>query len=176
MYSGRANAIAKELVLPRIYPDEGPIQAEWRHGGSRFDFLVGRRLVEVKAVSLVEVAANAGGVVRLVNDRVPVDLSETEAGDGIAVIVWSDGPGFFALVESLGQGGAQGATRDRPGVASRHEIVGYPDGPAAFAETVSQVCRVPVEVVSEGFLLHFRRDPLGRQDFLDELFRARNRL
>lgn len=67
LYSGRANAIAGKLLIPLLYPGHSSIQAEWRHGRSRFDFRLEMpagegsgpgtpTVVEVKAVTLVEFA------------------------------------------------------------------------------------------------------------------------
>ena len=58
LFSAGANRIARELILPRIFPDAREIIPEFVHGKSRFDFLVkspgGNTLVEVKSCSLVE--------------------------------------------------------------------------------------------------------------------------
>ncbi len=57
LYSARANQIARELVLPTIFPGARDVRAEPRHEGGRFDFAVetpsGRHLVEVKACTLI---------------------------------------------------------------------------------------------------------------------------
>ena len=58
LISVRANRVAEQLILPRLFPDAQRIQAEYSTGdGSRFDFLVekkngGRALVEVKSCTL----------------------------------------------------------------------------------------------------------------------------
>ena len=58
LVSARANLAARELVLPRLFPDARDIRAEVKEGGSRFDFLVinkrERIWVEVKNCSLIE--------------------------------------------------------------------------------------------------------------------------
>jgi sugar fermentation stimulation protein A len=57
LYSARANAIARELILPRLFPNMTGVDPEPRHAGGRFDFAVEtpRRaeLVEVKACTLI---------------------------------------------------------------------------------------------------------------------------
>jgi sugar fermentation stimulation protein A len=58
LISSRANNLAEELVLPRLYPDALRVRREVSRGASRFDFLVelpGEDVyVEVKACTLVE--------------------------------------------------------------------------------------------------------------------------
>jgi len=56
LYSSKANSIAKELILPELYP-ESTIISEWSIDHSRFDFRIESdppTLVEVKSCSLVE--------------------------------------------------------------------------------------------------------------------------
>jgi sugar fermentation stimulation protein A len=62
LFPARANRAAEKLILPRIIPGIHDIQAEFRLGNSRFDFLCAcrdgkRHIVEVKACSLVEYGA-----------------------------------------------------------------------------------------------------------------------
>jgi sugar fermentation stimulation protein A len=58
LYSARANAVAGELIIPRLFPDARDIRAEYSHGRSRFDwhFFSGRKeiFLEVKACTLIE--------------------------------------------------------------------------------------------------------------------------
>lgn len=59
LYSARANAVARDLLIPRLIPDLREIRGEYVIGRSRFDFYGvdghgTRHLVEVKACSLVE--------------------------------------------------------------------------------------------------------------------------
>jgi sugar fermentation stimulation protein A len=59
LYSARANGVARDLVLPRLFPEASGVRPEFRIGGSRFDFTFvdpegGRHLAEVKSCSLVE--------------------------------------------------------------------------------------------------------------------------
>jgi sugar fermentation stimulation protein A len=58
LYSAGANRIARELLLPRLFPRAESIRPEYSVGSSRFDFLIsqdGRKtLVEVKSCTLVE--------------------------------------------------------------------------------------------------------------------------
>lgn len=59
LYSARANAVTRDLVFPRLFPEASGIRPEFRIGGSRFDFYFedpagGRHLAEVKSCSLVE--------------------------------------------------------------------------------------------------------------------------
>ncbi len=58
LYSSRANQIAGDLVIPRLFPQARDIRGEYSHGGSRFDwhfFWKGREIfLEVKACTLIE--------------------------------------------------------------------------------------------------------------------------
>lgn len=59
LYSARANGIARDLVIPRLFPESRRLRPEYQIGGSRFDFRFedpagDRHLVEVKSCSLVE--------------------------------------------------------------------------------------------------------------------------
>ncbi len=57
LYSARANRIARDLVIPTLFPDARRVRPEPRHDGGRFDFAVdtgsGEHLVEVKACTLI---------------------------------------------------------------------------------------------------------------------------
>jgi sugar fermentation stimulation protein A len=58
LHSVKANRIAEELIIPRLFPGSMEITSEYTVGHSRFDFLVRtgkeRHLIEVKACTLVE--------------------------------------------------------------------------------------------------------------------------
>jgi len=58
LYSTKANQIARELIIPGLFPDFIEIIPEYSIGSSRFDFFVRTRdkkfLIEVKACTLVE--------------------------------------------------------------------------------------------------------------------------
>lgn len=59
LVSASMNRVARDLVLPRLYPQATELRGEYAVGTSRFDFLVTdrhdqRTLVEVKSCSLVE--------------------------------------------------------------------------------------------------------------------------
>ena len=60
LYAAKANRIARELFLPRLFPEADTILAEQKQGNSRFDFLIQhggeKTFLEVKACSLVEEA------------------------------------------------------------------------------------------------------------------------
>lgn len=58
LYSARANAVAGELIIPRLFPDAENIKAEYKWKNSRFDwhfFVKDREIfLEVKACTLIE--------------------------------------------------------------------------------------------------------------------------
>lgn len=58
LYSARANAVAGELIIPRLFPGARDIKAEYKWGNSRFDwhFYEGDKeiFLEVKACTLIE--------------------------------------------------------------------------------------------------------------------------
>jgi len=58
MFSARANAVAGELVIPRLFPGASEIKSEYTWGRSRFDwhfFWKGKEIfLEVKACTLIE--------------------------------------------------------------------------------------------------------------------------
>ena len=58
LISNRANNIAKELIIPQLFPNALEIKSEVSYGNSRFDFLVTfsdhRLYIEVKSCTLIE--------------------------------------------------------------------------------------------------------------------------
>ncbi|WP_037572780.1 DNA/RNA nuclease SfsA [Spirochaeta cellobiosiphila] len=58
LYSGKANHIARELIIPRLFPESELVRSEYTYGHSRFDFYIETKnkkiLLEVKACTLVE--------------------------------------------------------------------------------------------------------------------------
>ncbi|MBN2737452.1 MAG: DNA/RNA nuclease SfsA [Spirochaetales bacterium] len=58
LYSSRANKVAAQLILPRLFPESSKVKAEFTHGNSRFDFMIDdgqiKKLIEIKACTLIE--------------------------------------------------------------------------------------------------------------------------
>lgn len=90
LYSARANTLARELVLPRLFPGATRIQAEPRHEGGRFDFAVehsgAEHLVEVKACTLIH--AGVGMFPDAVSARATRHLEELARSPGKSHVVF----------------------------------------------------------------------------------------